>query len=139
MNDRAAPGNAVVKTREAAVRPLLGVAAMVTIAFFLASAHATEPVAAEPGTNPLASLVRSALDEPPLYGRVEQRISAGSYSYLALRTSEGAQRWTVTMGRGQPVGANVSVRSIGYSPRFYSKRLRREFPNLVFGIVSALD
>jgi hypothetical protein len=118
------------------VRPLVG---MVTLTFLLASAHETAPDEAPGDTNPLASLVRSAVDEPPLYGRVEQRISAGSYTYLGLRTVRDELRWTVTMGRGESEGTEVSVRKLGFSPRFFSKRLQREFPDLVFGIVDALD
>jgi hypothetical protein len=113
---------------------------MVTLAFLIASAHAAAPAAAPVGEqNPLASLVRSAPDAGPLVGVVEERISAGSYAYLALRTPAGARRWTVTMGRGQPAGARVRVRSLGHSERFYSKRLARTFPDLVFGVVSPLD
>jgi hypothetical protein len=111
---------------------------MVTLAFVLASANATAPEKTPAQTNPLAALVRSALDEPPLFGRVEERISAGSYTYLGLRTERGL-RWTVTMGRGEPKGTEVRVRSLGFSPSFYSKRLQRAFPNLVFGIVDSID
>ena len=118
------------------MRPLVG---MVTLAFVLASANATAPGETPAQANPLASLVRSALDEPPLFGRVEERISAGSYTYLALRTEREGLRWTVTRGRGEPEGTAVQVRSLGFSPRFYSKRLQRAFPNLVFGIVDSID
>ncbi len=119
------------------MKPLLG---MVTLTFLLASAHVQAPAEPAPAAlNPLASLVRSALDEPPLYGRVEQRISAGSYTYLGLRTQQDELRWAVTMGRGEREGTTVSVRSLGFSPRFYSKRLQREFPNLVFGLVDSID
>ncbi|MET0285899.1 MAG: hypothetical protein ABW352_15565 [Polyangiales bacterium] len=118
------------------MRALVG---LVTLTFLLASAHETAPEEPSTGPNPLASLVRSAVDEPPLYGRVEQRISAGGYTYLGLRTAREGLRWTVTMGRGEREGTEVSVRSLGFSPSFYSKRLQREFPNLVFGIVDALD
>jgi hypothetical protein len=118
------------------VKALVG---MATLTFVLASANAAEPGEAPAQTNPLASLVRSALDKPPLYGRVEERISAGSYTYLRLRTARDELRWTVTMGHGEPEGREVQVRSLGFSPRFYSKRLQRAFPNLVFGIVDSID
>ncbi|HEX5659147.1 MAG TPA: hypothetical protein VFX59_18265 [Polyangiales bacterium] len=119
------------------MRPLFG---MVTLAFVLASAHASAPGAPPaPQADPLASLVRSALEEPPLFGRVQERISAGSYTYLALRTERDELRWTVTMGRGEPEGTEVRVRRLGFSPSFYSKRLQRAFPNLVFGVVHTID
>ncbi|HEY6879925.1 MAG TPA: hypothetical protein VI299_17990 [Polyangiales bacterium] len=112
---------------------------MVTLVFLLGSAHAVQPLPAPDRPDPLASLMRSAPDEPPWYGRVEQRISAGRYTYLALRTAHHQLRWTVTTGRGAAEGAQVRVQSLGYSPSFYSKRLQRAFPNLVFGVVHAMD
>jgi hypothetical protein len=71
--------------------------------------------------------------------RVEQRLEAGSYSYLALRADDGALRWAVTMGGAVPVGALVSVRSMGHQHQFHSRRLGRTFPDLMFGIVSRVD
>jgi hypothetical protein len=58
----------------------------------------------ERATNPLLSL-RRTLAEAPLVGRVEQRIVAGSYTYLALRGGDGALHWAATMGRAAPLGA----------------------------------
>ena len=88
--------------------------------------------------NPLSTLVRGPPATAALRGRVEQRLSAGSYTYLALRTEDGALRWAVTLGGGAPAGARVAVRSMGQSQQFYSARLRRTFSDLVFGIVSPL-
>jgi hypothetical protein len=93
-----------------------------------------DPQPAVPG-NPLLSLQRPASDAR-LRGVVEQRLWAGSYTYLAVRTEQRALRWAVTMGHGEPEGARVSVRSLGQRADFYSPRLRRHFPDLVFGLVS---
>lgn len=89
--------------------------------------------------NPLAQLVRDVIDDRPIEGRIEQRLDAGSYTYLALRTSAEEPLWAVTMGRGAPPGTRVRVRSMGHSENFYSRRLDRTFSVLVFGIVSRLD
>jgi len=81
---------------------------------------------------------------------VVQRLPAGGYSYLALRvearesareqnTDRGALLRAVTLGKGAPAGARVRVRSMGHRRHFYSRRLNRTFPDLVFGIVSRLD
>jgi hypothetical protein len=45
----------------------------------------------------------------------------------------------VTLGSGAPAGARVAVRSLGRRTDFYSRRLQRTFPELVFGIVSRID
>jgi hypothetical protein len=87
------------------------------------------------GHNPLGSLLHDALASP-IRGRVEQRVAAGGYTYLALKTEAAELLWAVTMGRGEPVGTRVSVRSMGHAFDFYSPRLQRTFSHLVFGIVS---
>jgi hypothetical protein len=94
------------------------------------------PASAQAG-NPLANLRTDRAGEP-LAGRVEERVAAGPYTYLDVR---GAERrvWVVTLGRGAPRGASVRVRSLGQQQNFYSRRLQRTFPELVFGLVSRLD
>lgn len=89
--------------------------------------------------NPLGQLVRDVIDDRPIEGRVEQRLDAGGYTYLALRTTDDEPVWAVTMGNGAPPGTRVKVRSMGHSENFYSRRLDRTFSLLVFGIVSRLD
>lgn len=90
-------------------------------------------------TNPLGGLLRDTIAAPPIEGRVEQRLPAGSYTYLALRTERDAVLWAVTLGKGEPPGARVKVRSMGHRPDFHSRRLNRTFPDLVFGMVSRVD
>ena len=100
-------------------------------------AHADLNVAehAPPGS-PLGDLSRSLGDLAPVVGVVEERLAAGSYTYLAVRPDGGSPMWAVTLGSGQPVGARVSVRSFGRRTEFASRRLQRTFPVLVFGVVS---
>lgn len=118
------------------MRPHYKVAGAATLVLFAIYRQSSTPAAA--GVNPLASLVRDEVDARPLEGRVREVLSAGSYTYLSLETTDGP-RWTVTMGRGQGVGTKVRVRSFGHSQNFHSKRLQRTFPDLVFGIVSRID
>lgn len=86
--------------------------------------------------NPLATIVR---DVSVFEARVEQRLDAGSYTYLALRDDDDGVRWAVTMGRGAPAGSRVRVRGMGRKVDFYSRRLSRRFADLTFGIVSRID
>jgi hypothetical protein len=109
-----------------------------------ASSHAAERTranrsASAPSGNPLATLQRDADDAAPSLGSVEQRLAAGSYTYLALRLDNGELRWLVTLGKAQPVGTHVRIRSFGHRDDFYSRRLRRTFAVLAFGFVSRLD
>ena len=88
------------------------------------------------GENPLTALIRDG-SGAPLRGTVIERIKAGGYTYLALSTPQQRERqWVVTLGRGEPLGAEVKVRSFGRRLQFYSRRLDRTFPELTFGIVS---
>jgi hypothetical protein len=91
------------------------------------------------GANPLATLSRAAPDHAAFRGRVQTRLSAGTYTYLELDDDRGAKSWVVTLGRGAPSGARVLVRSIGVAHDFHSRRLERTFPELTFGMVSRLD
>jgi hypothetical protein len=71
-----------------------------------------------------------------LAGTVEERLPAGSYTYLRVRQDDGAGAWTVTLGPGAKVGDRVLVKSFGRQTDFVSGRLHRTFPELVFGVVS---
>ncbi|MGK3992490.1 hypothetical protein [Sorangium sp. So ce1024] len=93
---------------------------------------------ASPGS-PLGELSRTVADVAPVIGVVEERLPAGSYTYLAVRPDGGSPVWVVTLGGGQPVGARVSIRSYGRRTDFASRRLKRTFPVLVFGVVSRAD
>ncbi len=88
------------------------------------------------GINPLGGLSRSAEDLAPVAGTVEERLPAGGYTYLAVREASGRLVWTVTVGRGASEGDRVVVRSFGRRASFFSRRLQRTFPELVFGLVS---
>jgi hypothetical protein len=86
--------------------------------------------------SPLAGLSRAPSDLAPFGGTVEERLPAGGYTYLRVRRDDGGGAWTVTMGPGAGVGDRVVVKSFGRQTDFVSRRLRRTFPDLVFGVVS---
>lgn len=139
---RAARSSAPRSVRRRLVKPLLGLTAFAALFFALAwHLDAPSSAAAPPGAigaSPLGQLSRSAADSALIAGRVEERLPAGSYTYVAVRAGE-ALTWAVTLGDAPPVGTPVQVRSMGRRTNFHSRRLERTFPELVFGIVSRAD
>jgi hypothetical protein len=109
------------------------------ILLYTSVGYEPEPVRSTRPDNPLATIVRDATDAQPREGRVEALLDAGSYTYLELRGESSTPFWVVTMGRAPPAGSRVRVRSFGHRRDFYSARLQRTFPELVFGIVSRID
>lgn len=127
-------------------KPLLGLAAAAALvaAFgWQRTAPAAGPDAASPAGaaagNPMGTLSRTEIDLTPVTGLVEERLPAGSYTYLAVRGDDGGLTWAVTLGKGEPAGARVKVRSMGRRTNFRSNRLQRTFDELVFGLVSRVD
>ncbi|HEX6244305.1 MAG TPA: hypothetical protein VFZ61_25485 [Polyangiales bacterium] len=118
-------------------RSLVAVLFVITLAVGTLAYGPDRPIAhAARGANPMTALIRDG-SAAPLQGTVVERIKAGGYTYLALSTPEQRdRRWVVTLGRGEPLGAEVKVRSFGRRLQFYSRRLDRTFPELTFGIVS---
>jgi len=109
----------------------------------LATALACAPTPAGPASAPAPA---PALTGPPTMvaptpgderftGRVRERLPAGPYTYLHVATDAG-DRWVVTMGAA-PAADLVEVRNMGTQKNFHAHRLRREFDELVFGIVAA--
>ncbi|KYF82009.1 hypothetical protein [Sorangium sp. So ce388] len=139
---RAARSAAPRHARRRLVKPLLGLT--VFAALFVALAWRLDRPSSAAGpldavaANPLGQLSRSAADRASVAGRVEERLPAGSYTYVAVRDGE-ALTWVVTLGDAPPPGTPVQVRSMGRRTDFHSRRLERTFPELVFGIVSRAD
>lgn len=74
-------------------------------------------------------------------GRVVQRLTAGSYTYLEVERAEGERSWVVTLSssRGARAGADgVQVTAMGFADHFVSKRLGRSFDGLYFAVVKPL-
>jgi hypothetical protein len=94
------------------------IAALLLLAVLLVLGASSAASVSPAMNSPLTGLVRGPPGAAPIRGRVEQRIVAGSYTYLALRTDDAALRWAVTLGDGAPAGTRIAIRSVGRSPRF---------------------
>lgn len=105
---------------------------------------APPPIAAEPSAptpppaSPLGTLDPPAPGAAELSGTVVERLAAGRYHYLRIRSAD-TDRWIATMGAGADVGARVVVRSFGLRRDFDSPRLGRRFDELTFGSVRLAD
>ena len=84
------------------------------------------------GGSPLQGLAPA--HEREWHGVVEERLVAGSYSYLAVRDA-AALRWVAVMGPGEPPGRTVVVHAMGMRTDFHSARLDRDFAELFFATV----
>jgi hypothetical protein len=91
--------------------------------------------AAAPGAaagNPLAG-ASTAERGTRLRGRVNERLRAGSYTYLDLRLGDGSQRWIVVLGKAEAEpGQDIEAVAMGTRTDFHSRRLDRTFDRLTF-------
>lgn len=99
----------------------------------LAADVAVAPLSA----NPLATL--SPPSNASFAAIVDERLEAGSYTYMAVRTSDQRTRWIVTMGPGEAAGRSVRVKSMGERAEFHSPRLDRTFSPLTFATVEPIE
>ncbi len=67
-------------------------------------------------------------------GEVERVLPAGGYTYLEIEGDAGA-RWVAVMGPGLPAGSRARVDAYAIQHDFHSRRLDRDFAELVFGTV----
>src|SRR5262245_11719018 len=108
----------------------------------VAPARAQAPERAPPAAGappaparPLAEMTPPVAGQERFAGVVEERLEAGSYADLAVRTDDARLRWVATMGEGRAIGTRVAVRNMGTRTDFHSRRLDRTFSELVFGVV----
>jgi hypothetical protein len=88
--------------------------------------------------HPYAAFARDRSAWRRLTGTVEERLRAGPYVYLRVRTKTG-DAWVVTLhGTAAQAGA-VRVTVVGEAASFDSARLGRTFAPLHFGIVRPDD
>lgn len=87
--------------------------------------------ASPPASNPFAAAtpMLDAFD-----GDVVRVLPAGGYTYLEIATAD-ATRWVAVMGDGPPVGSHARIEAVAIQRDFHSRRLGREFAELVFGRV----
>ena len=91
------------------------------------------------GQNPLAESALSPAERYRFEGVVGERLVAGSYTYLQILPARGPATWVVTLGRGLPTRAKVSVLVVGRARDFKSARLARTFSQLLFGVVRSTE
>jgi hypothetical protein len=90
------------------------------------------------GVNPFAAHAAPPEQRRWLEGSVEERIIAGSYVYLRLRTSEPDETlWVASLAATTPEARRVRVLVLGSAEHFHSRRLNRNFDPLLFGAVRA--
>lgn len=86
------------------------------------------------GGNPIA---RHATDPFTEQGLVLERLDAGSYRYLRLRTNAGFEVWVATLAATAPTADLVDVVVFARAHDFKSARLRRTFSELWFAAARA--
>lgn len=87
-------------------------------------------------SDPLALLARGPSSARTVRGAVVERVDAGPYQYLRVRTERGDE-WLATLRMAAPraTAATVTARVLAEAPRFYSRRLDRTFVSLAFASI----
>jgi hypothetical protein len=86
------------------------------------------------GGNPI---VRHATERFTERGEVLERLNAGSYRYLRLRTEAGPEVWVATLAATAPTADRIEVVVFARARDFKSARLGRSFSELWFGAARA--
>lgn len=105
------------------------------ITFGTVAAPAAQPgLAGKPAPieNPHAAGLPKTLSIPPLDGTVLERIDAGVYTYVRLKTKAG-ETWAAVSRAELPVGMQVRIKNPQPMDGFQSPTLKRTFERIVFG------
>jgi hypothetical protein len=116
-----------------------------------AQRHAGAPLASNPAENDAERHAGAAPHSNPfsthalpheqrgwLEGWVEERLVAGSYVYLRVRTTKpAAVTWVASLAITTPERPHVRILVLGRASQFHSRRLLRDFAPLLFGAVRA--
>jgi len=95
-------------------------------------ADAEPPVKLREAAGPPSGLIKLPPAERRLDGVVEEVLDAGSYHYLALRADEAPVRWVVVANGSPRTGELVELEGYGVRRSFHSRRLNRDFKDLLF-------
>jgi hypothetical protein len=87
-----------------------------------------------PPTNPFAEARERAERWYTIEGEVEERVPAGPYLYLRVRSAE-AEHWVVALKGTVPTRRDVRMTVLGHTRDFHSARLGRDFDELLFVVV----
>ena len=89
--------------------------------------------AAQPAQNPPAvAAAGRGVATDAVRGKVTEKIDAGQYSYLKLRTANG-EVWTAVPKAETKIGEDVSVGGIAWMEGFTSPTLNRTWDRIAFG------
>jgi len=104
------------------------------LAIVVAACAACSPASAQAQAwGPAAS--GSAGSDPVLSGKLQERIDAGSYSYLRIATAAG-EVWAAVPVTTLKAGAEVRIDQPVWMKDFESKTLGRKWPRIAFGTLS---
>lgn len=92
----------------------------------------TTPAAPAGMENPHEKGLPKTVSAPPVDGAVLERIDAGVYTYLRLKTKDG-ETWAAVPRADVQVGAQVRIRNAQPMDGFTSPTLKRTFERIVFG------
>lgn len=73
-----------------------------------------------------------------LGGTVAERLDAGGYAYLRVRTATG-DRWVVVCGAAPHPGEDAELQVFARHQDFVSRRLDRSFPELFFATTATQE
>lgn len=95
---------------------------------------APAPAAGAPAMeNPHAKGLPKTVSTPPLDGTVVERLDAGVYTYLRLKTASGETTWAAVPRAEVPNGMTVRIKNPQPMDGFTSPSLKRSFEHIVFG------
>jgi hypothetical protein len=86
--------------------------------------------------NPLQGARLAADARYTIVGEVVERLDAGPYVYLRLQSAAGARHWVAAVASFTPGSRRVEARVIGRAQGFRSARVGRDFPLLLFAVVT---
>ncbi|MBL8923036.1 MAG: hypothetical protein JNJ54_29575 [Myxococcaceae bacterium] len=94
------------------------------------------PVNKDGVPNPHATGLPKTVSTPPVDGVVVERLEAGVYTYLKLKTASG-ETWAAVPKAEVAVGAQVRIRNPQPMDGFQSPSLKRTFDRIIFGTLDA--
>lgn len=109
---------------------LAAVLAVATIA--ACNSRQAAPTAAPPKEDAVLAAVARTADPGAIRGTVAEKIDAGQYSYLKLRTP-GGEVWTAVLKTDKKVGDEAAVVNANWMENFKSTTLNRTWPRVAFG------
>jgi hypothetical protein len=112
-------------------KPVVAPAAIALLAVS-AACNKQQPAPAPSAGAAAASAAASAVDANAIRGTISEKIDAGQYSYLKLRTGSG-EVWTAVLKTDKKVGDSAAVVNAAWMQNFKSATLNRTWERIAFG------